>query len=353
MEQNVQDILNRVNAEMEKRYSAPVQGEESVAPQSGEPTPQELTNEPVVQSDPQESEFDFTMGEIVKPEIDVNALEQRLKQLEEENSLLKSSNPFADERVAKINEYVKSGGEINETFWKLQAKDYSKIDFSDGNSLLSAIKDKYTLVDGFTEKEADRLIQKNFPNVLAGEDADPDDLIDEMISLKSLTKDTLPKLIELQQKAALPNVTAERMQEINKNLEAYRAQAITALRDVKTFEYSLAEGVSFKIGVDENNYSMLKDLIANPEKQESYFVDNYRTKEGGVNFKQFAEDEYFRVNKAQILKAVFAKGLERGKSQAIRSELLNERPESKNKRPNVGGLERWQEQNMQALKKLT
>jgi hypothetical protein len=352
---NIQETVEKINAEMEKRFASqngaaePAQPTAPTEPAPVEPTAVEATVEP---APAQGEQYDFIAGEPASPQVDYGLLEKRLKQLEEENNSLKQTNPFADERIAKINEYVKNGGEINETFWKLQSKNYSNIDFSNENSLISAIKDKYTLVDGFTDKEAERLIQKNFPNVLDRENADPDELIDEVISLKSATKDALPKLQELQKKAALPEVSREQVEANQRAVEAYRVHALTTLKDIKSFEIPLSDEYTFKVGVDQNNYERLKDLIANPEKQETYFVDNYRDNEGKVNFKQFAEDEYFRVNRVPILKAAFAKGLERGKAQAIQTELLNERPESGNKRSAGGAAEPWMLANAETLKKL-
>ncbi len=354
---NIQETVEKVNAEMQKRFESSQKGTaepaQTVAPVVEAPT-QPVAETPVATPAPAQGkeEFDFMLGEAATPVVDYDILEKRMKQLEEENNSLKQSNPFADERIAKINEYVKSGGEINETFWKLQAKNYNNVDFSNDQTLINAIKDKYTLVDGFTEKEADRLIQKNFPSVLDKENADPDELIDEIISLKSATKDALPKLQELQKKAALPEISKERIAAQERAVENYRINALTSLKDIKSFDIPLSEEYNFKVGIDQNNYEALKDLIADPQRQETYFVDNYRKEDGSVNFKQFAEDEYFRRNKVAILKAAFAKGMERGKATTIQTELLNERPESGNKRSGGSTADPWMLANAETLKKL-
>jgi hypothetical protein len=156
----------------------------------------------------------------------------------------------------------------------------------------------------------------------------------------------------MQKKASLPQVTADQIQARQRAIDNYRAEAITNLQSIKTFEVPLLEDYNLRIGIDQNNYEALKDLIANPEKQETFFPDNYR-KDGKVNYKQLAEDEYFRINKTQILKAVFAKGMERGKAQAIQSELLNERPEGSTKRGAGVQHEKWMTDAAANLKKLS
>lgn len=333
-----QELVNEVNELLAQKAAAPVPSEEN--------TTEEATE--VVTETTVEATDDFVFGgDPITPEVNATDLQKRLEQLERENNELKERNPFADERVAKINEYVRNGGEINETFWKLQSKNYS--DLKSEDQLLSALKDKYTLVDGFTEVEAQRLIAKNYPNLIDRDNADPDELTDEVISLKASSKTFLKELSELQSKVLLPNVSKAQLEQRAAQVEAYRTYASVKVNEIKGFEVPLMDNYTMRINIDKANHDLVKDLVVNPEKQEQFFLDNYSNEKGEIDIKKFAEDEYFRRNRVPLLRAALAKGIELGKKQAVSTELLNEKPNSDKQRAQVSQVDATANHNLQTF----
>src|SRR5690606_5640299 len=103
---------------------------------------------------------------------------EQVKALLEEKERL--STPQLDPRIAKLNEYVKNGGEINASVWELQAKDYSNINVKESKDALSVVKDKLKYIEGLEQDEIDFFLKKNYP-ITSGheEDFDEDDKLSE------------------------------------------------------------------------------------------------------------------------------------------------------------------------------
>jgi len=265
------------------------------------------------------------------------------------------TNVFANEQLRKLNDYVLNGGKIDKNFWDLQEKDYSQVDFTNDQSLMSVLKDKLMLVDGLTDREADRMIKKQYPTLSDKEgrdSADEDDILDEMLALKTTVRGELPKLQEIQNRAALPKEDKEAQRRAQESLQLYQAEADKALSGIDKFELKLTDGFAVNLAKDKETEKSLRNLILYPENQSSYFVDNY-VKDGKVDFQRFAQDEFFRIHRERIVKTAFDQGVSYGKKEVIQKELRQENPTVQKSNQSQGASDGWQERLFQTLESQT
>lgn len=265
------------------------------------------------------------------------------------------TNVFANEQLRKLNDYVLNGGKIDKNFWDLQEKDYSQVDFGNEQGLMSVLKDKLMLVDGLTDREAERMINKQYPTLSDKEgrdSADEDEVLDEMLALKTTVRGELPKLQELQNRAALPKEDKEAQRRAQESLQLYQAEADKALSGIDKFELKLADGFSVNIAKDKETEKSLRNLILYPENQSSYFVDNY-VKDGKVDFQRFAQDEFYRIHRERIVKTAFDQGVSQGKKEVIQRELRQENPTVQKSNQSQNASDGWQEKLYQTLESQT
>lgn len=300
-----------------------------------------------------ESEITLNFGEeaeqaaVVSEELKelISQRDALLAKLEEKES----AQVFANEQIRKLNDYVLNGGKIDKNFWELQEKNYSEVDFKDDKSLLSVLKDKFMLLDGLTDSEANRMIQKQFAALSDKESADEDDIFDEMIQLKSLVRSELPKLQEIQNKASLPKEDKEAARRAEESMKLYQAEADKALGGISNFKLNLSDDLSLNIAKDKETEKSLRNLILYPENQQRYFVDNY-VKDGKVDFERFANDEFFRIHKERIVKTAFNQGVSKGEKNILQKELRQENPQTQKSGDTQTDAKLWQEKLKQQFK---
>ena len=256
-------------------------------------------------------------GEEVADEVPIDNLKAQNKALLEEIENLKN-NSNIDPRIAKMNEYVKNGGEINANFWELQNKDYSNIDLKDSKQALSALKDKLKYLDGFESDEIDFHIEKNYP-ILGGfeDDADDAEIREESMKLRMGMKDALPKLKEYQSKVSMPKVDNNRREQAEKQLNMYRAHSSSKLDEIKSFDVQLDADTTISIPFTGEGRQFARSIITEPENQAKFFSTRYTTEKGELDYNKWARDLYEMENRDKIHAGIYAQGKSSGKKEIL------------------------------------
>lgn len=265
---------------------------------------------------------------------DVSSLKQQIKALLEEKE--KMVAPELDPRIAKLNEYVRQGGDINANVWELQTKDYSKVNIKEPKDALTVVKDKLKYVEGLEQDEIDFYLKKNYP-ITSGfeEELDEDDTTNESMKLRMEAKNALEPLKEFQDKVLLPSVDHNKSAEAEKAVSLYRAESSAKLDEIDSFDLELDADTKLKIPFTGAAKNFARSIITDPSKMSSFWNDRYTSEDGKVDFKRFAEEMYYLENRHRIKDAIYAQGKSVGK-KAILEEIQGENGTSKLKQPSAG-----------------
>lgn len=265
---------------------------------------------------------------------DVASLKEQIKALLEEKEKL--STPQLDPRIAKLNEYVKNGGEINANVWELQTKDYSNINIKESKDALSVVKDKLKYIEGLEQDEIDFFLKNNYP-IASGyeDDFDEEDKLSESMKLRMEAKTALDPLKEFQDKVMLPDVDHNQSAEMERRISLYRAESSAKLDEIESFDIELDADTKLKIPFSGAGRNFAKAIITDPAKMSSFWNDRYTNEKGETDFKRFAEEMYYLENRNRIKDAIYAQGKSTGK-KAILEEIQGENSTSKLKQPPTG-----------------
>jgi hypothetical protein len=286
-------------------------------------------------------------GKEVEPEVpaieDINASEEAGKPkteteqdkiiatLLEENAKLKESPKYASPIVAKINDYIANGGEINQQFWELQSKDYSSVDTKNSESALNALKDLYKFDEGLDDTTVEKILRKEFP-ILTGrkeeDEYDEDDKDDELVSLMRKAKNAIPKLQEIQDKAKLPESNErqkEAKEKYEKAIHIYKAQSRQSMNEYEGLTIELDDTLKVRASLTPETRKFVESIVTEPQNQgEAFFIKRYRSENGTIDYNKFASEMQLLSEFPQISRKIFQQGLKRGEKAAISRELRQE-----------------------------
>jgi hypothetical protein len=260
----------------------------------------------------------------------VDAYKTRIQTLEEEIAKLKET-PKLDPRIAKLNEIVQNGGDINQSVWEMQSKDYSEVDMKSTDGALTILKDKLKYIDGDDNDLVSYYIEDNFP-VLAGakgeDDFDTDEEFQsakrkEEMMLRKEAKQSIAPLKEFQEKMRLPSAPQHNQQEeYQKAVEQYRSEAITKVDEINTFDIAL-DDTTLRIPITGEAKKFARAVATDPENQGQFFLNRYVKEDGSTNFNRLYTEMYYLENRPLIEKALYSQGKSAGKKEAIQ-ELQGE-----------------------------
>jgi hypothetical protein len=233
-----------------------------------------------------------------------------------------SENAFANEMVAKLNEYVKDGGNA-EDFLKTQTTDFGKM------SDIQVIMEREAMLDGtLTRDEIQLLIEDQFA---VSEDATDREKTLARIKIKKAAKAAREELGEYQKKWAVPK-TDRKTQEKLARQEAEKWKSELGEAVDKNAE------VAFKVGKEEFKFSPSDDAkeAVKSAHDLSKFFQRYATKDGGYDVNKFVRDQYILNNIEDIISSavVFAKG--QGIEEFV-DEMKNVDLDGKDKKKNSDG----------------
>lgn len=221
---------------------------------------------------------------------------------------------FANEQVAKINEYVKQGGKL-EDFVKTQTVDYTQMNPA------QLVKEHMMMTEGLTSEEADLMIDADYG--ISSDASERDRKLAE-IKMKRASKTALNYLQDNQQKWATPNADmAARQEAIDKK---WLSDLDTATQQVKSLDIALNQTDKFSYTVEPATLSKIKAELNRPEA----FFRRYINKDGTENVKQFVEDMVKLNQFDAIVRSAAANNKAKGKEEVIR-DIKNPNFEGKSK----------------------
>jgi hypothetical protein len=306
----------------------------------GEPSVEETPKTVVSEDEKGVVTLDFGQKEAPKVEDSetIQAYKTRQTALEEELAALKET-PKLDPRIAKLNEIILNGGDINQSVWEMQSKDYDKLDLKDSANALSVVKDKLKYLDGDDSDLVGFYLDKNFP-VLSGKKGEDDfdsdeDFADakktEELLLRKEAKGNIGSLKEFQNTMRLPEAPNHNQKaDYEKAVQNYRADAILKVDEISTFDVVLDGDTTLRIPITGEAKKFARAIATEPENQGQFFVKRYRGEDGQTNLNKLYTEMYYLENREQIEKALYNQGRSAGKKE-ITQELQggNGSPQSK------------------------
>lgn len=333
-EQPENEDVQKEQVQEQPKESDEENGQEKVQEQDGQEEAVEESEVPT-----------FNFGEKVEEEVNVDELREYVSKLKEENEQLKQSQEsvFANEQARAINEYLRNGGEFNEAFFKSQTIN-TDIDYNNKQSMIEALKNKYTLLDGYSEQDASLLIERNYEALFDEESFDEKEIKYALLDLKSAAKDIQPKLQEFKKKSSLPTVDPKDVERQQEQFRKYQLDVSQELGNVKSFDFELKDDMPIKIEVDKNSHQYISSLLLEPENLQKYFQENYLTEDGTTDVGKFARDQFIRLHFDKLLRTAYAQGESAGQKGFAQRELRQENPSGGKKRAdNKGQSEGWTE----------
>ena len=264
---------------------------EETTEETTEETPKtKETNKVLPNTDTQETESNFDSLLSEKSKGKFKSYSDIEKALEEA-----PQDAFANETVAKLNEYVKSGGDVND-FLRTQTADYSKL------TDVEAIREQMALSDKtLTRDEIDLLIESEYGY---SEDASDRDKKLAGIKMKRAATKAREELLSYQKQWAVPQVSSEEVQ-------AQRAIETQNWRN--ELNGAVDENSELEFQIDDKTFKFVPTAEAKQAVKDGYdlskFFDRYKTKDG-YDIKKFVKEMYILNNQNDILKSLitFAKG---------------------------------------------
>lgn len=334
----MQAIVNRRNEEREQS--------------AADANTQSPKNEPIenseVNKEPVTPEVVEPIAEVKNYEgyISPSDFEAKQKEWQEQN---KVSQPEYSERTKKLIELDKQGIDLTEKVIKYSNTDFDAVDLKDVNNSLNVIKQALMDIKNRSEDEAEALMERDYPN-LYRDIEDGDDSFDKAIDTESIlvgieAKDALVSLKEYQAKVMLPpkaevqasnEPTAEQIEAQKQSFEAYTASASSALESFKSYDINLGEDVKISVPATQENMGDVRALVADPQKQSTYFADNY-LKDGEVDFEKFISDQFKLKNFDAIMKEVGLQHAAMGKDEVLSETNLS--PKLGKTVPSSGSIE--------------
>jgi len=241
----------------------------------------------------------------------------------------KPKETFFDERSAAIDAHLRTGGELDATFWKYQNNDLDKIDLSntDVNTAINLIKQELTDVQSYSDAEADLFIKRKYPDLYRGVDDEDDDglerLNDDKTQVGMDVRKSLDSMKQFKEKVKLPDATtvgpsAEDIALQEEAVRKYSTEATQAVSAFTKFDVDVNEDVRLEMLVGAEQTESLTQLISNPANLDAYFFNEY-VDNGKTDFSRMASDLHFMKNRESIIKSIVTQAIAIGKEEALKA----------------------------------
>jgi hypothetical protein len=226
-------------------------------------------------------------------------------------------NAFANEQVAKLNEYVKGGGKL-EDFVRTQTVDYGQM------SPEQLVFSQMQLNDpDMSAEEIQLLMEEDFG---VAEDATERQKQVAAAKLKRASREALKELQADQQKWATPKPDSAVDQA--KAQKQWETQLNTASENVKDIEIALNQTDNFNFKVEAEAISKVKETYG---KTPQAFFSRYINADGSENTEQFIQDMVKLENFDAIVRAAASNSKNAGKKDVV-DDLKNSNFDAKNKK---------------------
>lgn len=239
-------------------------------------------------------------------------------------------------------EFFKSNKELIE----FKTKDFDSVDLNNDDQLVDVIVQKY-IQDGYTEQEANLMLEKEFPTSfeegLDAEDEDVKKLLDkELVWLKKLGRESVAELKakQTQLELDLPNtVTSANSKDsvieeyVKSQQEQYQKQfdesiqlrekiAEDALQAVKELTFKTKEGQELKVQVEEEDAKWAREEI---KDLPNFFQRHFTDKDGNIDQEGLIKALYKLKpeNDDKLLQIAIGYGNGKGVKQVLTKDFKN------------------------------
>jgi len=335
----LQELIDKTSVKGETVVNETVVSDEALVPNETVETPAQVINEVVDVPEPiqseaveeveesvrvvrlsQEEPVSNPQGEVKEDLIPKAEFEKLKAQLEEVNQ-----SKYADERVAKIDEYIRNGGELNEQFWRYQSMDFNNVELDNASQAADLIKQDLIDIQGYTSAQAEMVIRRKYPNLYNGVDeyASEEDKMkydDDVLQIGIDAKQAVNNLKQYQEKIMLPKGnTAPKVDTVaqQKAFEKFKQDAESKLQEFTKLDLEVNKEIKLEIPVTAESMGYVKGVVSDPSRLDNYWTDNF-VKNGEVDFIGIAKQIYLRDNWESLLKSAVNQGIEIGKEKAIK-----------------------------------
>jgi len=211
-------------------------------------------------------------------------------------------NAFANEQIAKLNEYVKDGGKF-EDFVRTQSVNYNEMPTVD------LVREHLMATEGLSREEADLMIEEDYG---VAENATDRQKQVAQVRLKRASATAKEFLLQNQQKWATPP-QAENKADQQAVEQKWQSDLNTAVTQIENLDISLNQ-------TDKFSYKIEKDLqknIADKFKRPGDFFKRYINTDGTENVKKFVEDMIKIEKFEEIVRSASANTKASGKKEVI------------------------------------
>tara|TARA_R110000803_G_scaffold44486_1_gene94126 strand:+ start:132 stop:1250 length:1119 start_codon:yes stop_codon:yes gene_type:complete len=270
-----------------------------------EPVVEETKTEPSVE-DFDKAAFRKQLEEELKAEYDTKLTEAT------------SKDPFANERVKKLNELAAAGIDIDSPdFWKWQYTNVEDFDTSTKEGGLSLKRLELEVEHpNLNDKQIDRLLKRGYP-ALFDESLDATDT-EYQEALEDLSIDastSVTKLKKHKESVQLPKVDLQKREQEEKAAKAASETFIKEVREsvqkYKEDPIKLSDDLEIKYQPSEDAVKFAESSMIN---NQTWFIDNYAN-ENGVDFPRLQRDMGRIRDFDNIVKTVYEQGISIGREE--------------------------------------
>ena len=219
-------------------------------------------------------------------------------------------NNFANEQIARLNEYVSKGGKM-EDFFRTQTANYDDMDTE------SLVKNYMRFQNPDLDNEDIDLLYADTYKLEEDEYTDKEIKLSK-IKLKQKSAEAKRELMKFQKENALPEAAKQAEDEakaIEANKKEWAKNVNKSLKDFKDVEFSLNDkGDKYTFAVNDDTMKYVKDTTLNlPD-----FWKRYVNEDGTENVSKLAREMAILDNVDSIVRNAYAQGKSGGKEDVIK-----------------------------------
>ncbi len=231
------------------------------------------------------------------------------EELEEALTTESSSVEFANEQIAKLNDYVAKGGNVNE-YLRTQTANYD--DMSEQDIVKSFMRFNNPDLDG---SEIELLFSDKYK--LDEDEYTEDEIRLSNIKLKQASNKARAELKKFQSDNSTPEVQRDLEAEqakIEENQKVWRGKVDNNMKEFKNVEFDINDkGEKFSFELSDKAV----DNVSNSTKNLPAFWDRYVNKDGSENITKLVKDMAILDNVDSIVRSAYAQGAANGKEDVI------------------------------------
>ena len=263
----------------------------------------------------------------------------RFNSIEEIDAALESApeSAFANEQIAKLNEYVAQGGKF-EDFVQTQTVDYSKMSDADTVAQSMSMFDN----EGLSAEDIQFLMLQKYG---VTDDTSADEKRLKQISLKQDAAAARKRLLQHQKEWSVPQPSDQEAQAAQQaGLEKWKSDLSSGVDATEKVSFKITDDAAFDFKLDDKAKESIKDNYADPRK----FFERYRKPDGTDDVDKFVREMAILENIEKIGIDLASYGKNEGKD-GILKDLNNPDFEAPGKKKPSGGASSIQEQAMRQM----